>query len=544
MSQHAIPLSGQFTLVVADLMAGTGTVDAFIKLADSVAIGKGVQQTNDVNDCTEDLLTALGWGIRQYGLDIIQGYAFFRGLARLNNALCSRLPPVKHLERVYRGTDGKIYDENNIPRPFSLTNPIDSEESSIQQIADQLLLQHGEGPLGLTTLNIGFSETFSTPCITILSEEEIRIDPPVCLLPVAIVYGKFTSLSGHSSIIQKATRLLDGGAVGLGRKLRHDDLRKLAAPQRANITGPPILPGSSISTTKNDDSAGSAGIFIRPKLFNETYPHGQPFLLTAAHVVKQLDSTPYKAYDQPLLASVEDVILANIISPGKLHIVKMLSNLQTVGLFDATTLAPWVLAAEKPCGHVVAGRLGVDKFSWREDVALIHVHSESCGKNGDWHDLPEFLHLFGEMGGNAATFVGKIMGAVDGINSWNELCYKNGSASGWSVGKFHSHKVEIFLKGTTFPVEEHGKELHSENVVRAQMEMVQAAKDTGVFAEAGDSGSPILFPTLDGRNFVFCGIVIGAFDPRVGERAVFAVPQSRIFDQIHALTGVEWELDI
>ena len=42
--------------------------------------------------------------------------------------------------------------------------------------------------------------------------------------------------------------------------------------------------------------------------------------------------------------------------------------------------------------------------------------------------------------------------------------------------------------------------------------------------------------TLDGRNFVFCGMVIGAFDPQVGERAVFAVLQSRILDQIYGLT--------
>lgn len=90
MSEHGIPLSGQFTSVVADLMAGTGTLEAFLNLADTVGIGKGVQQPNDVNDCTEDLLTALGWGIRQYGLDVMRGYAFFKGLARLNNALCSR----------------------------------------------------------------------------------------------------------------------------------------------------------------------------------------------------------------------------------------------------------------------------------------------------------------------------------------------------------------------------------------------------------------------------------------------------------------------
>jgi len=391
-------------------------------------------------------------------------------------------------------------------------------------------------------MNVGFSEKFSTPCITILSEDEIRIDQSVCLLPVAIIYGRFAGLSGYSSIVQKAIKLLDGNTVGLDRRLRRDSLRRLADPTGANVTGPPILPGSSISAANNDDVAGSAGVFIRPKRFNETYPHGQPFLLTAAHVLKKHDSTLLGTYNQLFLDSVEDVTVANIISPGKLHILKRLSILQHVGSFDATTLAPWVLAAEKSCGHVVAGRIGADRFSWGEDVALVHVDPQYSGQNGAWHDLPEFLQLFSEAGGNATAFVGKIIGAVDSKNLCNGLCYKNGSASGWSAGKFHSNRVETFLKGTTSPVEE-VERIHPGNV-RARVEVVQAAGNGGEFAEGGDSGSPILSPTLDGRNFVFCSMVIGAFDPRVGERVVFAVPQSRIFDQIHALTGVEWELDI
>ena len=77
-------------MAVADLMAGTGTAEAFINLAGSIGIEGGIQQTNDVSDCTEGLLSALGWGMRQYGLDILGGYSFFSGLARLNNALCSR----------------------------------------------------------------------------------------------------------------------------------------------------------------------------------------------------------------------------------------------------------------------------------------------------------------------------------------------------------------------------------------------------------------------------------------------------------------------
>ena len=70
----------------------------------------------------------------------------------------------------------------------------------------------------------------------------------------------------------------------------------------------------------HDDIAGLAGILMRPKIFNEPYPHGQPFLLTVAHVVEQLNSTSFKGYGQPLPASVEDVS-ANILSPGKLHVL-------------------------------------------------------------------------------------------------------------------------------------------------------------------------------------------------------------------------------
>ena len=60
------------------------------------------------------------------------------------------------------------------------------------------------------------------------------------------------------------------------------------------------------------------------------------------------------------------------------------------------------------------------------------------------------IQLFGEMGGNASAFVGRIKGAVDGEKLCNALCYKNGSASGWSAWKFYSHEIEVFLKSTTF----------------------------------------------------------------------------------------------
>jgi len=91
MPPHARPLSETFLLVVADLMTGTGgAVEAFMNLVDSFGRWMVAQETNDADDCTEGLLAALGWGIREYGLNVFQGYAFFRGLALLNNALCSR----------------------------------------------------------------------------------------------------------------------------------------------------------------------------------------------------------------------------------------------------------------------------------------------------------------------------------------------------------------------------------------------------------------------------------------------------------------------
>ena len=42
----------------------------------------------------------------------------------------------------------------------------------------------------------------------------------------------------------------------------------------------------------------------------------------AAHVVKQLDSISFKTLDQLLPASAEDIGVANIISLGRLHILK------------------------------------------------------------------------------------------------------------------------------------------------------------------------------------------------------------------------------
>ena len=60
---------------------------------------------------------------------------------------------------------------------------------------------------------------------------------------------------------------------------------------------------------------------------------------------------------------------------------------------------------------------------------VVHINSKYSSRNGAWHDLPEFLLLFSKMRGNAATFIGKITGAVDNRDLRDGLCYKHSPVS-------------------------------------------------------------------------------------------------------------------
>lgn len=125
---------------------------------------------------------------------------------------------------------------------------------------------------------------------------------------------------------------------------------------------------------------------------------------------------------------------------------------------------------------MVVGRLEVDRPSWRGDFAVVQINSKYSSRNGAWHDLPEFLLLFSKMGGNAATFVGKITGAVDSRDFHDGLCYKHSPASRWTVGDFYSHKVELFLKGSTFHLKRQSTNNASDNYSYPELNTTQLPK--------------------------------------------------------------------
>jgi len=129
-------------------------------------------------------------------------------------------------------------------------------------------------------------------------------------------------------------------------------------------------------------------------------------------------------------------------------------------------LARWPLSpsraspcpAEQACGYVVAGRLGRDIAGWREDWALISLSPSLCGTNGQWHKLEEFLILACNFDSRicSTNFRGHVIGAVDLRDMPNKICFKDGAATGWTAGEVNTRKVEIFVKGSTYPVSREG----------------------------------------------------------------------------------------
>ena len=47
----------------------------------------GIATAPGTDDCTQSLLGALKWGLRQYGLELYRGYDFFAALTRLGRTL-------------------------------------------------------------------------------------------------------------------------------------------------------------------------------------------------------------------------------------------------------------------------------------------------------------------------------------------------------------------------------------------------------------------------------------------------------------------------
>ena len=379
--------------------------------------------------------------------------------------------------------------------------------------------------------------------------EAVILEPPQGMLPVVLVRGRFGDLSGGPSgpdLLSRATNLLEGGVSGVELLQRDIYLGELPRAPRAIAARDRIRVGASIGPAVGPESKGSAALYVRATANLGKVHSSQLYLLTAAHVVKDLPMNLFENYSKPLPDSVENVELVGVTTPGRLDILKRLHQLKELGLLNPTTAGPWVHAAEQACGYVVAGRLGTDASNWREDWALISLSPSLCGANGQWHKLEEFLVLACSLDKriSSTNFRGHVIGAVDLQDMPNKLCFKDGATTGWTAGQVNTRKAEIFVKGSTYPVE-HREEVHEENIVRSFVEVIQSSGGSkGPFAKSGDSGSGIYAVTEDSQNFVFCGMVIGLFTPEIGDALVFAVPQSRVFSQIQAFTGVEWVIAV
>jgi len=441
-----------------------------------------------------------------------------------------------------------VFDESFLPRQFCSWDDQVGEEG-LNSLTSQIVSQVSTAPIGLTVLRIGFSSDFAVLCAVVLvgHGEVVVLEPPQGPLPVVLVGGRFRDLSGGpsgSDLLSRTTNLLEGGVSGVELLQRDSYLSELPGAPRAIAVRDRIRVGASIGPAVGPESKGSAALYLRPTATLGRVHSSQLYLLTAAHLMKDLPMDFFGNYSKPLPDSVENVELVGVTTPGRLDILKRLHQLKELGQLNPTSAGPWVHAAEQACGYVVAGRLGSDASSWREDWALISLSPSLCGTNGQWHKLEEFLVLACNLDRriSSTNFRGHVIGAVDLQDMPNKVCFKDGAATGWTAGQVNTRKVEIFIKGSTYPVSREGRGVvHEENIMRSFMEVIQSSGGSKrPFAKSGDSGSGIYAVAEDSRNFVFCGMVVGLFTPEIGDALVFAVPQSRVFSQIQATTGVEW----
>ena len=90
----------------------------------------------------------------------------------------------------------------------------------------------------------------------------------------------------------------------------------------------------------------------------------------------------------------------------------------------------------------------------------------------------------------SANFQGNVIGAADLHHIPNRVCFKDGAATGWTAGQVNTWEVEIFVKGSTYPVgREDGGVVHEENIVRSFVEVIQSSSESKEpFARLGDVG--------------------------------------------------------
>ena len=389
-----------------------------------------------------------------------------------------------------------MFDESYLPRQFCSRGDHVGDEG-LNTLTSEIASQVSGAPIGLTALRIGFSSDFAVLCAVVLVShgEAVVFKPPQDTLPVVLVRGRFGDLSDGTSgsdILSRATSLLECGASGVELLERDSYLSELPGVPKAIAARDRIRVGASIGPAVGPESKGTAALYLRPTANLGKVHSSQLYLLTAAHVVKDLPVDFFENYSKPLADSVEHVELVGVTTPGRLDILERLHRLKELGQLDPTSAGPWVHAAEQPCGYVVAGRLGRDASSWREDWALISLNPPLCRTNGKWHKLEEFLVLACNLDRriSSTTFRGNVIGAADLQDMPNKLCFKGGAATGWTAGQVNTRKVEIFIKGSTYPVSREGRAVvHEENILKSLVEVIQSSSESRrPFAKSGDSG--------------------------------------------------------
>ncbi|KAI5797891.1 hypothetical protein DFH27DRAFT_93569 [Peziza echinospora] len=450
-----------------------------------------------------------------------------------------------------------IYNPAYLPRSFMVRpGQVIPPDCMISQtvIGNQLATCMGKnGPIntvGLTILNIGFFVEFSIPCVVVLSSisgHALGLDVLGLGSPVVILEGTFRDIATDqlaATTAAEATAYINGGRSGI-ELLQHR--RQIRATLGSTTQFRPPLPspdaityGQSIGLKEGPEGKGSAGVILTPVEDTSVFLKGKQYLLTAGHVLNI--PTIRNGIWKPLNSSE-----AIVVTPGKLDIARELLYLEEEKELDSPHARDVLRAANTTCGLVMAGRIGADDQGWREDWGLIELAQTHHGRNGALNpETLSQLHELTEAEGIEVQddFDGRVTGITDLENGYWP-CVKYGATTGWTTARVSGESVELFLKGTAVPIS--GEDLdtvHPTNIVRAKV--LLASREAGGIpaAGAGDSGAPIF--TIDGdcSGFQFGGMLVSIFKPTKQEDPgmFMIIPQSRIFTQIAAQTGVKWSL--
>jgi len=406
-------------------------------------------------------------------------------------------------------------------------------------------------PLGLATVRMGFSTRISVVVVAVLTSEAVPIGGlgVVSDLPVVLIKGRFYDVASSAQpapasegtaqttestqVIEAARKLVEGNGSQQDRKDRAANLRRLRA-FRATYGEVPVRIGSSIGTAAGEDR-GTAGLYLKSSIGVR--------LLTAAHVATPplLDfdmGEPRSQYIFPRGGSIA--------SPSRLDCIKKMERLLRDDKPDVPQkLTSWLTAANRVCGTVQCGRLGVDEEEYREDWALIELQDGFVGNNRTWRAKEELEELMIESGlvRPRGEFTGKIVGVEDPVLETTDVWFKDRASTGWTVGTLISTEVELFLRGTTFGVTD-SDAVHPSNIEKGKVHMMQGKPDEP-FAKGGDSGSGVFKITQDGCNFVFGGMVLSEFISPTGLVLLTMVaPATIVLAQVAKATGVEWAVEV